>query len=159
MPGNNWTDITECVDKMGYSFGETIMSARTQENISLGQPALWREDLVHFQYTKCFSLILTSGYGNEIKTALQIILRPELNYAVIIHDPAFYFETINPKTIPKTVLMIGQGFGTKFIYIEEILNKKLDRPTQLCKDSLEYSFTKCLKTSIRYSRCSIKNVP
>ena len=146
----NLTDITECVNKMGYSFGKSIISVRTQRNITLGQPALWREDIVNFNYPKCFTLILTSGYGIEVETAPQIILRPDLNYAVHIHYPAFFLGTINPKTIPKTILHIGQGFGTKFIYIEEILNKKLDWPTQPCKDSLEYSFTKCLRNSIRY---------
>ena len=144
------TNMTQCVDKMGYSLNETINIAVTKSFTNLMMPEFWTENLMHFYLPKCFTLNLTSGYGDTIETGLMLELNPELDYIVYIHDPLFFFPIVNPRTVPRASLHIGKT-GLQFIFIEEILNHMLDQPNKRCRDSQEYIFTKCVQSSIRYS--------
>ena len=144
----NLTNMTQCVDEMGYSFNETLAVAVTQRSTYLMKPEFWTENIVHFLFPKCFILNLTSGYGDTIDTGLMLGLKPELDYMVYIHDPLFFFPAVNPKAIPSSYLHIGKT-QVMFIFIEEILNHMLDQPNKPCKDSPDYIFTKCVKISIR----------
>ena len=146
----NMSNMTQCVDRMGYGLNETLTLAVTKRSTNLMRPEFWTENLMHFYLPKCFILNLTSGYGDTIETGLMLELNSELDYIVYIHDPLFFFPSVNPRTVPRASLHIGKT-GLQFIFIEEILNHMLDQPNKRCRESKEYIFTKCVQSSIRYN--------
>ena len=145
----NWTDITQCINNMGFNLTETIKSSNTKGKNILNNTKLWIEELNILGLPKCFTLNSTLGYGSVIRSSLEISLHPQLAYAVYIHDPNFFYRTPNPKTTPRTVINVNENFGEQFIYIQEILNTRLNTLSKPCNDTQEYSFTKCVKNRIR----------
>ena len=134
---------------MGYSLSETIKGARTQQNIRLVNPQFWIEDISLLDFPKCYTLNSTAGYGSVRLNALSIKLSSKLDYRVYIHGSSFFYPTINPKTTPRTLINVDKDYGQQVIYIEEVLNTKLNKPSQPCNQTPEYSFTRCLKNKIR----------
>ena len=128
---------------------ETIKSSNTKGKNILNNTKLWIEELNILGLPKCFTLNSTLGYGSVIRSSLGISLHPQLTYAVYIHDPNYFYRTPNPKTTPRTVINVNENFGEQFIYIQEMLNTRLNTPSKPCNDTQEYSFTKCVKNRIR----------
>ena len=154
----NITDMTQCVGEMGYNLTETIKHAKTRTiKETILKPNFWMEDLSNMINPKCHTLNSTVNFGSSFSTSLDIMFHqdeilttdPLLNYFVFIHDPNFIFLTANPQTTPKLHLSVDATFGYKLIWIEEIAYRRLNLPTQPCKESLKYSFKKCVQNRIR----------
>ena len=149
-------NILECIKNKTFDLNETILSAEmglSKQN-NLLENSNWEWDVSNTDDGRCYtfdsSLWLEANIENG---ALFFKLNNSLDYIIHIHDPSFFLLTTNPLTIPKLKISLDPRNygGSRFYYMNYIrLTKhvKMNQETSPCRAGSEYSFLKCLKTSV-----------
>jgi hypothetical protein len=108
--------------------------------------AYWTEDIGFFQAGKTFTLNNSYTVGAD-GPYMEILLKENYTYFILIHDPNFFVPTTNPITVPH-VLLEDTDSKSLTVYIKAIYQSMMDKPNQRCEASETYSFTACVKNSI-----------
>ena len=69
------------------------------------------------------------------------------DYSVFIHDPDFYFPSINPEAFPRVLFTIDDS-QSQLIWIKVTYKTLMDKDNQHCNSAQSYSFTKCIRESV-----------
>ena len=84
-----------------------------------------------------------------------LYLNTSLSYRVFLHDPSYFFITLNPLTIPcvETAIKRTKDAGTnvKLQYIYATKRIAINRADAPCEEAEDYSFTECIKSSVTKS--------
>ena len=141
-------DLMNCIDDHTFSLIEAIVSARASNMINILNDSAWDASIGYIMFGKCYTLQLTAGsIGFSVESSLELEFNSSLDYFVFIGDPNFFVITSNPRTIPRILFSLNKDYGKKLVYIDVIQHIKLNRKDNPCQESLEYSFTKCMKTN------------
>ena len=94
----------------------------------------------------CHTLKHLHPIGTNLKTdSLKLILNPNISNNIFLHDPIFFWPTINPSTIPNAKICVlegPQGDGIQLLFIEVTKRKNLNSPSSPCV----LDFEKCVTT-------------
>ena len=143
-------DVVQCIYEHIYDFDEMIKQVLWHTSY-IDTP--WKSSITSLTNGKCHTL---ENYGQlgvnaELHSA-QIILNPNLSYRVFLHDPLFFFITLNPLAVPQiaTSIKISQENHIKIQiqYVSVTKHIKMKREGAHCEDDPHYSLTSCIRRSV-----------
>ena len=89
----------------------------------------------------CHKLTYLHPIGtNHQNEAFVIKLNPNISYDIFLHDPVFFWPTINPSAIPNAKISIDEGtegVGMQMLFLEVTKHKKLNNPSGPCVSTFE----------------------
>ena len=132
--------LVECINNETHS----------QEDVLLGYAAYHHEKRVDVDnrtvLTQGITTLFSGKYHNfqayhtedneDGEYSFAIDLKYGLNYSVFIHDPDFYVFTLNPDTIPRSLIFMDDSLD-RYSYIKATYHQKMNKPDNLCISSKE----------------------
>ena len=151
-------EFSDCVGNKTLNINEVVVSA-TQgyssniiRKLELSDSNLWTSDMTISVSGRCYTLNYDKQLKVDKETNNIIINLVPSNYYLFLHDPDFFFPTINPMTLPLNLIMVNpQELGNKSyltLTIEVIQKQNLNRAEVPCNHSPDYKFTACIKQSL-----------
>ena len=93
----------------------------------------------------CHKLTYPHPIGtNHQKDAFVIKLNPNISYDIFLHDPVFFWPTVNPSAIPNAKISIDEGTegaGMQLLFLEVTKHNKLNIPSSPCVSTFSDCFT------------------
>ena len=139
-------DTSECIERTTYNFSDIIKNA-VSSGKSLGLRSQWDENIFNFYYGKMFTLRDAFQLGINYSESFNLTLQEKKAYYIWIHDPNYFLSTTNPDVVPH-VLVSNVHAQIVWIFLRPVYHHKISRLDARCEDSADYSFTKCVRTSI-----------
>ena len=101
-------------------------------------------------YGRCL-FVEDLGYLEDYQF-IKLDLNPERKFIVFLHDPNFFFFSLNPESAPLIKLYLNMSElktsrETRNVaqqWINAVKNIKYNRKQSPCVDDVDYSFTSCL---------------
>lgn len=159
-------EFSDCVKNKTLNLNEVVVNA-TQgfssniiKKLELSDSDLWTSDMTISVSGRCYTLNYDKQLKVDKETNSIIINLVPTNYYLFLHDPDFFFPTINPRTLPLNLIMVNpQELGnTSYLTltIEVIQKQNLNRAEVPCNHSPGYNFTACIKRSLaRMVNCTL----
>ena len=140
---DSYKTFIKCIDENMFNKADAIKEVRDQDD----KPVIldgssWMEEVTIFPQGKSFTF---KQYAVNEKMAVD--LNPHLNYSIFIHDPDFYFPSINPEAFPSILFTIDDSLS-QLIWMKVTYRALMDKDKQRCNSEPGYSFTKCIRESV-----------
>ena len=130
--------LVECINNETHS----------QEDVVLGYAAYHHEKRVDVDNRTVLTQGITAffpGKYQSIQTyyrednedgeySFAIDFKSGLNYSIFLHDPDFYVFTLNPDTIPKSLISMDDSLD-RYSYIKATYHKKMNKSGSPCMSS------------------------
>ena len=159
-------EFIDCVESQTHGINEVIVNAthgyssNVTAELELSDPNLWTSDMTLAMNGRCYTL----NYNRQLKVDKEIdsiiINLVPANYYLFLHDPDFFFPTINPLTLPLKYITVNQQELTNTSYlgltVEVVEKQNLNREEVPCNSAPGYKFTACIKKSLaRMVNCTL----
>ena len=146
--GREAEDLEECVWNSTYDLNHFL-----PKDIIEGYPFI--PDITVASVGKCFTLQASEdnriysniGHGDHV-----LPLNDSFAYEIFVHDPSFFFLTLNPKAFPGFRISLKQKElqkGEMLLQTLEITEyKNMNRPGQHCTEDKNFNFSSCLRAKM-----------
>ena len=134
----NGRDMLACIEEKTYSnIGEIVLDVLDG----------WISDKKYFSWLSlysggirgtCHSLSYHHPIGTNHKDTFMMRLNPNISYDIFLHDPVFFWPTLNPSAIPHSKFSIDGGpvgDGIQLLFMEVINRIQLNTPASPCVPS------------------------
>ena len=144
--GKSDEDLEDCVNNSAYNLNDYM-----PEDIFTEYDLI--PDITAARFGKCFTLEITVRINSTIgKESLGMPLNNSFGYVIFIHDPGFFFLTLNPRAIPgfRKIIKPNELKISEVLFqtIEISEHNNLNREEQPCREDENYSFSSCLRTGM-----------
>ena len=120
-----------------------VFGSKRSKSIDLTNVSL-HEDFTHVRTGISVTFNIPFNIGPEDDEQLYILLDPEFEYQISVHDPKFFLFTENAAFLP---LMKHHTSGFYYpIELTEML--ELDTPDDPCNSDEDYNFHECIRKSV-----------
>jgi hypothetical protein len=145
--------IAGCIKENTYNqseaFKDVLLGYTTQESL-LKDDDLWTGDFTYTWYGRTYTIDMGENIGPDDTTSqLFVVVKYDLNYKIILHDPFYFATSINPATFPSIILPIRPNETNSHYYriaLTEV--EELDVPEDPCIPARDYNFQACIKESL-----------
>jgi hypothetical protein len=142
-------DISRCIEDK--TFNVSLVKYFTKDGIQgehISDIQYWIPDFTTISAGMCFTLKSPFPMESKVGGALRMELDNKTNYLVFIHDPDFFFLSINPWN-PFNIRDLLSSETEKILLYNMIVveHHKLDRASHRCNQDLIPTFTSCIKES------------
>ena len=96
----------------------------------------------------CHTLNVEESFRNN---RIHLYLNINLTFIVFVHDPTYFIYSMNPTAIPMTTRVISRKKTFFEVSLVEREHTELNVPADPCEESPDYSFTRCVKSSLARS--------
>ena len=129
-------DMLACIRAKTYSRKEQIIAEVFLERDPNRKESTWSSFYAGGVRGICHTLEHLQPIGSNLYTdSLKLILNPNISYDIFLHDPIFFWPTINPTSIPNAKISIlegPQGDGVQILFMEVTQHNKLNSPSCPC---------------------------
>ena len=117
-------------------------------------PDSWRTDISAVYLGRCHTLQFPEAVGSLLDDyLLTISFNQSLSYDIFMHDPKYFFTTLNPAAFPhirikRKPLQNETDRNYDFLYVSQTKHSKLNRDDYPCEEDDQYNFRQCVKNSV-----------
>ena len=129
-----------CINNLTYSQEDVIIqytAYHKNTEVAVSNTTVLTQGITIFHPGKYHSIQTYYSEDNEDGEYVFVIdFKYGLNYSIFIHDPDFYVFTVNPDTIPRSLISMDDSLD-RYSYIKATYHKKMNKPDSLCRSSKE----------------------
>ena len=142
-------DMLACIKSKTYQKEDVVVSLsvpKDRERKDFRWVSTYGGGVVGF----CHTLIHPHPIGTNLNTdSFWMILKPTLSYDIYLHDPNFFWPTVNPATFPNARMTLTKDdYGVRLLYVDVKKHIKLNTPSNPC------ALGECLTTFIAKNNLS-----